>query len=92
MGYCPLIWVNDSRSLNNKINRIHERAPHVVYRDKKSTFDEFFEKGTSVKIHLKYLEVFVTEIFNVQNETSVAIITIVFPIFLETTVTLNLLV
>ena len=25
-GYCPLIWMLHSRGLNNKINRIHERA------------------------------------------------------------------
>ena len=25
-SYCPLIWMFHSRNLNNKINRIHERA------------------------------------------------------------------
>ena len=25
-NYCPLIWMLHSRALNNKINRIHERA------------------------------------------------------------------
>ena len=25
-NYCPLIWMLHSRTLNNKINRIHERA------------------------------------------------------------------
>ena len=29
-GYCPLIWMIDSRKLNNKINRIHERALRIV--------------------------------------------------------------
>ena len=28
--YCPLIWMNYSRTLNNKINRIHERPLRVV--------------------------------------------------------------
>ena len=25
-GYCPLIWMFHSRTLNNRINRLHERA------------------------------------------------------------------
>ena len=25
-GYCPLIWINHSRTLNDKISRLHERA------------------------------------------------------------------
>ena len=37
-GYCPLLWMNHNRSLNNNINRIHERTLRIVYIDKKSTF------------------------------------------------------
>ena len=37
-SYCPLIWMNHSRTLNNKINRIHERSLRVVYNDKKTHF------------------------------------------------------
>ena len=32
-SYCPLIWMFHSRSLNNKINRIHERALRLVYQN-----------------------------------------------------------
>ena len=32
-GYCPLIWMFHSRTLNNKINRIHERAQRITYKD-----------------------------------------------------------
>ena len=32
-NYCPLIWTLHSRTLNNKINRIHERALRTVYSD-----------------------------------------------------------
>ena len=32
-GYCPLIWMFHSRGLNNKINRIHERALRITYND-----------------------------------------------------------
>ena len=33
-GYCPLIWMFHSRGLNNKINRIRERALRITYKDK----------------------------------------------------------
>ena len=32
-NYCPLIWMFPSRTMNNKINRIHERALRTVYSD-----------------------------------------------------------
>ena len=37
-GYCPLIWMLHSRGLNNKINRIHERALRITYKDKSLAF------------------------------------------------------
>ena len=32
LNYCPLIWMFHSRELNNRINRIHERALSLVSR------------------------------------------------------------
>ena len=43
-SYCPLIWMNHSRTLNNKINRIHERSLRVVHNDK-ATFKELLDKS-----------------------------------------------
>ena len=39
-GYCPLVWMFHSRMLNNRINKIHERALRIVYNDDHSSFDE----------------------------------------------------
>ena len=39
-AYCPLVWMLHNRTLNNRINRIHERALRVVYQNKTLTFDE----------------------------------------------------
>ena len=39
-NFCPLIWMFHSRIMNNKINRIHERALRLVYSDHFSSFDE----------------------------------------------------
>ena len=35
-SYCPLIWMFHSRTLNNKINRLHEKALRIVYGNYKS--------------------------------------------------------
>ena len=41
-NYCPLVWVFHSRSINNKINRLHERVLGIVYNDFKSSFEKIF--------------------------------------------------
>ena len=60
-GYCPLIWMNLNGSLNHNINSINERALSIVYTDKKSTLKELLEKDNAVTIHVKNLQVLVTE-------------------------------
>ena len=65
-SYCPLIWMFHSRSLNNKINRIHERALRLVYQNNLS-FSELLDLDNSVTVHQKNLQVLVTEIYKVKN-------------------------
>ena len=43
-NYCPLIWMFHSRTMNNKINRIHERALRLVYSDHASSLAELLKK------------------------------------------------
>ena len=33
-NYCPMLWMFHSRSLNNRINKLHERALKVAYKNK----------------------------------------------------------
>ena len=49
-NYCPLIWMFHSRQLNNRINKIQERALRLVYRDSKLTFDDLLKLDNSVTI------------------------------------------
>ena len=49
-GYCPLIWMFYSRGLDNKINRIHERALRSTYNDKSSSYGELLTEDRSVTI------------------------------------------
>ena len=54
-GYCPLLWMNHSRILNNRINGLHESALRLVYSDFSSTFSELLIKDKSVTIHQQNL-------------------------------------
>ena len=77
-SYCPLIWMFQSRGLNSKINRIHERALRITYNDKSSTFQELLDKDNSVSIHHRNIRVLATEIYKVLHEYSLAILNEVF--------------
>ena len=61
-GYCPLVWMFQSRGLNNTINRIHERA-FITYNDKSSSFQNLLEKDNSVTIHHKNIKILATETY-----------------------------
>lgn len=69
-GYGPLVWMCHSRSLNNRINRLHDRALRLVYNDYHSTFDELLERDNSVSVHIKNLQILATEIYKFKNNTS----------------------
>ena len=65
-GYCPLIWMFHNRTLNNRINRIHEQALRTVYCDKRSNFTEFLQKDNAVTVHQRNLQLLVTEVYKVK--------------------------
>ena len=66
-SYCPLVWMCHSRTLNNKINRLHERALRLVYDDRQSTFEELLNIDKSVTIHHRNLQVLATELYKVHH-------------------------
>ena len=67
-SYCSLIWMLHSRTLNNRINNIRERALRLTYKGNQSSFKQLLEKDHSVTVHQKNLQVLVTEIFKVKND------------------------
>ena len=73
-----LIWMFHSRQLNNRINKIQERALRLVYKDNKLTFDDLLKLDNSVTIHQRNIQILTTEIFKVKNSLAPEIMTEVF--------------
>ena len=71
---CPLVWICCNRSLNTKINRLHERCLRIVYNDKKSNFNELLVKDGSVSIHHQDFQKLAVEMFKVSRDLSPEIV------------------
>ena len=69
-NYCPLIWMCHSRDLNQKINKLHERALRVVYKNSDLTFEGLLEKDKSFTIHERNLQRLATEMYKVKHNLS----------------------
>ena len=66
-SYCSLVWMCNSRILNNKINKLHERALRLVYDDRQSTFEELLSIDKSVTIHHRNVQVLATELYKLHH-------------------------
>ena len=77
-SYYPLIWICHSRRINNRINKLHERALKLAYNDKSSSFRELLEKDNSVTINKRNIQVLLTEIFTLKSGAALEIMTEVF--------------
>ena len=56
-----------SRSLNNKIDRLHQRSLRIVYSDKTSDFSKLLEKDGSVSFHYQNIRQLAIEMFKVSK-------------------------
>ena len=69
-NYCPLVWMFHNRTLNNKINRLHERALRLVYKNDKLCFKELLQLDNSVTVHQRNLQRLAIEMYKVKNKTA----------------------
>ena len=69
-----------SRTLNNKINRLHEKTLRIVYGDYKSKFDELLEKNSSFSIHQRNIQTLAIKTFKFLNGLSPQIMNDVFQV------------
>ena len=77
-SYCPLIWMFHSRALNNRINRLHERALRLVYKDSLLTFNDLLLKDNSFTIHHRNLQKLAIEMYKLINNLSPPIMNYIF--------------
>ena len=59
-----------SRSLHTHINKIHERALRIIYKNNTSSFEQLLEISGSVMIHHRNLQVLAIEIYKALNDMS----------------------
>ena len=67
-SYCPLVWMFHDRVINQRINRLHERALRLVYDDLTSSFEELLSKDKSCTIHQRNIQTLALEIFKTKND------------------------
>ena len=77
-NYCPTIWIFHSRSLNNKISRLHECCLRMIYNDKQSNFKELLVKDNSISISIRYLYLYAIPMYMVANGISPEIMSEIF--------------
>ena len=66
-SYCPLVYMCQSRTLNNKMNRIHERCLRTAYNDKFSNFQNLLDQDRSVSVHTHNLQTLAIEMYEVSK-------------------------
>ena len=69
-NYCSLLWIFCSRALNNKINKLHERALRLVYKNEHLTFNELLDLDKSVTIHQRNLQKLAVEMYKAKHHIS----------------------
>ena len=66
------------RSVNNKINRLHERYLRIAYSDTVSSFEDLLDKDRSVSVHVKNIKTLAIEMFKVSNKLMVLLMNEIF--------------
>ena len=77
--YCPLVWVFHSRKMNSKINRLHEWALRIAYKDYTSTSIALLEKDKSVTLLEKILQLLMIKMFKTANNSNPSFIDEIVP-------------
>ena len=67
-----------SRTLNQRINKLHERALRVVYKDDKLSFVQLLEMDRSFTIHERNLQKLAIEMYKVKNDLSPVLVQEIF--------------
>ena len=61
------------RSVNKKIDRLHERCLRIDYSDSVSSIGDLLDKDRSISVHVKNIKTLAIEMFKVPNKLMVPI-------------------
>ena len=67
-SYFHLIWMFYDRYLNVKVNKIHERALRIVYRNIHTDYEALLKLDNAVSVHQCNLQYLMTEIYKTRND------------------------
>ena len=67
---CLLIWMFCSRSSNNRINHLLERAQRIIYNDHSSTFEDLLVKYNLFSVHLRSIRLLAADLCKAKNNVS----------------------
>ena len=77
-SYSPMVWMFHDRGMNNKINKLHERALRVVYQNDVSSFEELLEMDGSLTIHYRNIHKVAIEMYKSLNNLGPALLNDIF--------------
>ena len=66
-SYCLLILMFHDRYLNTKVNKTHERALRIVYKDTHADYETLLKLDKAVSIHQRNLQYLMIEIYKTKN-------------------------
>ena len=67
---CLITWMFCSRSCDNTITKLQERALRLIYDDYESSFDGLFNKNKSFSIHHQNIQKLMIEVYKSLNKPS----------------------
>ena len=63
INYCPLEWMFCDRTLDNTINRIHEKVLRIASQNKTSDFNTLLLEANTESIHKRNLQLLMIEVY-----------------------------
>ena len=66
-NYCPLVWMFHSKKLQSRLDKLHERALRVAYKDDISSFEDLLKKDNTFNLHDRNLQKLAVLMYQVKN-------------------------
>ena len=61
--YCPLVWMFNGRQINDKINKVHQRALRIVFNDTITSFEELLVRDKTFAIDHQNIQLLAIEMY-----------------------------